>query len=72
MFRNLRGLKYEYFNILEWMHNLARVFENCQNLLVGKDSEYDKKARRTSRELNLFPRVWTTQVTYLAQVTLTL
>ena len=30
------GFKYENFNILEWMHNLARAFDNLLDMLVRR------------------------------------
>lgn len=64
---SLRGFKYEKFNILEWMHNLARAFDNFLELLVGTaDGSADRKARKTSQLLGLFPAIWPTQVQYLS------
>ena len=68
LFRNLRGWQYDKFNLLEWMHNMARAFDNFQNLLVGNGPEFDRRSRNSCRVLNLFPEVWPTEVQYLTQV----
>ena len=64
---SLRGFNYQKFNLLEWMHNLACAFDNLLELLVGTfDGSADRKARKTSQDLGLFPQVWPTQVQYLS------
>ncbi len=64
---SLHGFKYDRFNLLEWMHNLARAFENLLEFLVGtSDGAADRKARKTSLDLGLFPEVWPTRVHYLS------
>lgn len=65
--RSLRDFSYEKFNILEWMHNLARAFDNYLELLVGRDKAFDQRARATCRDLNMFRELWPTQMTYLSQ-----
>ena len=50
----LENFKYEKFNILEWMHNLKRTYECFLDLLVGRDTKFDTKARTTSRALGVF------------------
>ena len=57
MLYNLTGYNYEKFNLLEWMHNLARAFDNFNNLLVGVDAAFDRKSRTTSSALGLFPEI---------------
>ena len=67
----LRSLKYfdlENMNVLEWMHNLARTFDNCLDLLVGRDENYDRRARTTSQALNIFRSTWPSEVQYLPQL----
>ena len=64
--RSLNHFNYQMFNVLEWMHNLARTFDNYLDLLVGRDANYDDRARSTCRHLNLFREVWET--VYLSQV----
>ena len=68
MYRSLAGWRYEKFNLLEWMHNLARTFDNYQNLLVGKpdDPNFDRRARVSSQKLGVFRSVW--EQKYLSQV----
>lgn len=63
---SLDYFKYEKFNILEWMHNLKRTFECFLDLLVGRDKQFDEKARKTSRQLGLFREIWSTK--HLSQV----
>ena len=64
---SLRGFKYEKFNLLEWMNNLDCVFDNFLELLVGtSDGSADRKARKTSQDLGLFPEVWSARVQYLS------
>ena len=64
MLHTLTGFNYEKFNLLEWMHNLARAFNCFLNLMVGSDAAFDQRARETSRELGLFPDIW--QPVYLS------
>ena len=66
MLARLRSFVYEKFNLLEWMHNLARAYENFLELLVGRDNKYDERTRATCRALGLFPSIWETQ--YLSAV----
>ena len=35
MLISMKGFKYEKFNLLEWMHNLGRAWDNLLNFLVG-------------------------------------
>ena len=52
----LKGFRYDRFNLLEWMHNVKCAFDNFLDLLVGRENgDWDLKARRTSRALELFP-----------------
>lgn len=67
MLSSLRGFNYERFNLLEWMHNMARAYDNILELLVGNlDGSADRKARKTSRALGLFPAIWAQQQQYLS------
>ena len=68
MLMSMNNFKYEYFNILEWMHNLKCAFDNILDLLVGKVEgkvKTDMKARTTSQALGLFPEIWTDKIVYL-------
>ena len=65
MFSSLKGFKYSKFNFLEWMHNLARVFDRFMDFLVGGNKNFDKRARESSRSLGLFKSIWEMQ--YLSQ-----
>ena len=70
MLSTYRGLRYSKFNLLEWMHNVARTYDNFMNFLVGsKDKQFDITARTTSKELGVFRRIWTDEIVYLPQVT---
>jgi len=62
----LENFKYEKFNILEWMHNLKRTYECFMDLLVGRDPQFDEKARRTSQALGLFRPIY--EPRHLSQV----
>ena len=66
MFSMYRGIQYDKFNILEWMHNLARSFDNFLDLLVGRDAKFDLRARSTSKHFGVFKSIWTPR--YLSQV----
>ena len=54
MFVTLSGFHYDKFNPVEWMHNLARTFDNLNDLLVGVDAKFDARARRSSQALGIF------------------
>ena len=62
-----RGIQYDKFNILEWMHNLARAYDNFADLLLGGNTNFDKRARATSKALGVFPSL--SAPVYLSQVT---
>ena len=69
MLMSLRGFMYDRFNLLEWMHNVKCSFDNCLDLLVGRENgEWDLKARRTSRSLGLFPDIWENKISNLSDV----
>ena len=54
----LKNFKYLKFNLLEWMHNLARAFDNFLDVLVGREDEsYERRSRDSSRALGLFPEI---------------
>ena len=67
MLAHYRGIQYDKFNILEWMHNMARGFGNFMDFLVGRDKQFDKRARVTSSALGVFPSL--SAPVYLSQVT---
>lgn len=64
-----RGIQYHKFNVLEWMHNMARGFGCFMDLLVGRDGNFDTRARVTSRGLGVFESIWPGQTVFLSQVT---
>ena len=66
MFSMYKSIKYENFNILEWMHNLARSFDNFLDLLVGRGAQFDLRARNTSKQIGLFRSIW--EPKFLSQV----
>ena len=66
MFSMYKTIQYDKFNILEWMHNLARAFDNFMDLLVGRDAQFDVRARTTSKHFGVFKSIWATK--YLSQV----
>ena len=68
MLSSYRGLQYSKFNLLEWMHNMARTYDNFMKLLVGSDKQFDKSSRKTSKALGVFKRIWPDQIIYLSQV----
>ena len=35
MLMSMKGFKYEKFNLLEWMHNLGRAWDNMLTFLIG-------------------------------------
>ena len=64
---SMTGFNYEKLNLLEWMHNLARAFDNFLEILVGTvDGSSDRRARKTSQGLGLFKEIWPSQVQYLS------
>ena len=63
-----RGIQYHKFNILEWMHNMARAFGNLLDLLVGRDNQFDTRSRATSKGLGVFASVWLEQTVFLSEV----
>ena len=58
MLRKYQAIEYSKFNLLEWMHNLKCVFDNTMDLLVGRDAQFDKRARTSSRSLGVFREIW--------------
>ena len=71
MLLTLKNFRYEWFNTLEWMHNLKCAFDNFLNLLVGKindNGKWDMKARQTSKILGVFPALHPDRVVYLSAV----
>ena len=58
MLRKYQAIEYSKFNLLEWMHNLKCVFDNTMDLLVGRDAQFDKRARTSSRALGVFREIW--------------
>ena len=68
MLMSMKRFKYSKFNLLEWMHNLGRVWDCCLNFLVGSDAAFDRISRETSQALGVFPDIWTSTVVYLPQV----
>ena len=71
MLMTLKSFDYEFFNILEWMHNLKCAHENCLNLLVGRvdnPDKWDMKARTTSKALGVFPEIYADRVVHLSAV----
>lgn len=62
------GMKYENFNLLEWMHNMARAFDNFMEFLTGNDKQVHARCRRTSKTLGVFPSIWPDHVVYLSEV----
>ena len=69
LMRSLSNFSYENFNILEWMHNLARAHDNFLELLIGRgDGVFDQRARASCRHLNIFPDLWPEKMQYLSQI----
>ena len=69
LMRSLSNFSYEHFNILEWMHNLARAHDNFLELLIGRgDGVFDQRARASCRHLNIFPDLWPEKMQYLSQI----
>ena len=66
MLASLKNIEYHKFNLLEWMHGLARAFDNMTNLLVGSTTNFDVRARRTSENLGIFRPIWPSTVVYLS------
>ena len=64
----LAGIQYDKFNILEWLHNMARTFDNFMDLLVGGSKSYDRKGRVTSKVHGVFQPIWPDTIVYLSQV----
>lgn len=62
-----RGIQYHTFNILEWMHNMARAFDNFMDLLVGRDKKFDKRSRQTSKDHGVFASIWPGQTVFLSE-----
>ena len=62
-----RGIQYHKFNILEWMHNMARAFGNVMDFLVGRDNQFDKRSRETSKRLGVFESIWPGQTVFLSE-----
>ena len=67
MLYRYRGIKYHSFNVLEWMHNMSRTFSNVMDLLVGRDKQFDKRSRETSKGLGVFESLWPGQVVFLSE-----
>lgn len=67
LFSALSGFLYHKFNPVEWMHNLARAFDNFNDLLVGRDANFDARARSSSQALGIFPALWPEQKVNLSQ-----
>ena len=68
MLSTYRELEYSEFNLLEWMHNMARAFDNFNAFLVGKDKSAETRARKTSQQLGIFEDIWPDKIVYLSQV----
>ena len=69
MLRKYLTMEYATFNLLEWMHNLKCAFVNIMDLLVGRDAQFDKRARETARSLGVFEDLWPEgTIKYLSQV----
>ena len=62
------GLKYESFNLLEWMHNMACAYDNFIKFLTGNDKQLDARSRRTCKGLGVFRSIWTDNIVYLSTV----
>ena len=54
MFSTLLKFDYCSFNFVEWMHNLARAFDNLMDFLVGRDAKFDARCRRGVQTLGIF------------------
>lgn len=67
MFSTLSGFLYHKFNHVEWMHNLARAFDNYNDFLVGRDANFDARARSSSQILGVFQDLWPAQNVNLSQ-----
>jgi len=67
MLSHLRGIEYHKFNILEWIHNMARAFGNFMDILVGKDKQFDDRSRETCKALGVFRSVWPGQTVFLSE-----
>ena len=67
MLRSLKDFDYEKTNVLEWMHNLARAFDNFLRLLTGGDKNFDTRARSTCRDNNIFEDLWPDRHQFLSQ-----
>ena len=65
MLRKYLGMEYSKFNVLEWMHNCKCAFDFFLDLLVGRDKQFDDRARKTSKQLNIFPEIWEGQHRFL-------
>ena len=64
----LKGIKYSKFNILEWLHNMVRAFDNTMDLLVGGSKSFDRRARVTSKVHGVFQSIWPDTTVYLSKV----
>ena len=64
--RKYISMDYSRFNLLEWMHNVKGAFDFFLDLLVGRNPEFDNRARETSASLGVFS--WLGQTKYLSQV----
>ena len=60
-----RGIQYDKFNVLEWMHNMARSFDNILNFLTG-DAKFEARARTTCKILGVFRDVWVGEPVFLS------
>ena len=66
MLNTYRGMEYSRFNILEWMHNMARAYDNFMAFLTGRDANFDRRARETSKSHRVFRAIWSEQTVYLS------
>ena len=60
-------MEYARFNLLEWMYGIKCACVNIFDFLLGREGPFDMRARRTSKQLGVFPDIWPGQVVYASQ-----
>ena len=68
MLSNYDGLQHEIFNTVEWMHNMARFYDNFMTFICPRDKKVDMRARKSSKILGVFPEIWIGQNAYLSEM----
>ena len=67
MLRRYLTMEYARFNLLEWMHNVKCTFDCIMDFIVGRDANFDKRARETCKLLGVFKDLWPGAHQYLSQ-----